>query len=135
MVTTIVSYADNFVGDGPVLYRKCFVDIVNTYHHSHKRPIECISDSCNSNTNTYNPDENPDEDIENDKKQEQVQEVIASDPRVVTYAGIERETCLECNGKRQLYCGSCGGLRLAKAIDILPPRVEFPFDILLLLHW
>lgn len=53
----------------------------------------------------------------------------------LTLASTERTLCPQCNGRRQLYCGPCGGLRLPKAEPLLPARVPLPFDVLLLLHW
>lgn len=46
-----------------------------------------------------------------------------------------RETCSACKRRRQIYCGSCGGLRMPEASVLLPPRFGLPFDILLLVHW
>lgn len=48
---------------------------------------------------------------------------------------IERVKCPTCLGNRQLYCGPCHGQRMNNADHLLPPPVELPFDILLLLHW
>ena len=46
---------------------------------------------------------------------------------------VERDICSGCNGRRQLYCGPCGGRRLSG--DMLPLRIELPFDLLILVHW
>ena len=48
---------------------------------------------------------------------------------------LDREVCPSCNGRRQVYCGPCGGKRLTSAVPYLPDRVSLPFDILLLIHW
>eukprot|EP01036_Dinobryon_divergens_P026672 gene26673-35348_t len=47
---------------------------------------------------------------------------------------LPREKCSRCLGCRQVYCGPCG-LRMPNAEELLPARVELPFDVLLLLHW
>jgi hypothetical protein len=46
-----------------------------------------------------------------------------------------REMCPKCKKRRQIYCGTCGGLRMPIGGATLPPRVDLPFDILLLVHW
>ena len=50
-------------------------------------------------------------------------------------ADLPRAACARCKVNRQIYCGPCGGIRLANAEHILPNRIDLPFDILLLLHW
>jgi hypothetical protein len=51
-------------------------------------------------------------------------------------AGLPRQECPQCHGQRQIYCGPCGGLRLmGRPEELLPPRVNLPFKVLLLLHW
>lgn len=52
-----------------------------------------------------------------------------------TLAAIPREVCRLCGGRRQIYCGDCGGVRMDGAISLLPPRVQLPFDVLLVVHW
>jgi hypothetical protein len=54
---------------------------------------------------------------------------------IITLAELSRIRCTSCQGARQLYCGPCGGKRMENAENILPSRVELPFDIVLLLHW
>lgn len=56
-------------------------------------------------------------------------------PNIQALKSLDRETCVICGGRRQIYCGPCGGLRLANATTLLPPRIELPFDVLILLHW
>ena len=48
---------------------------------------------------------------------------------------LHREECHVCKCRRQIYCGSCGGLQMLEASKFLPSRVEIPFDILLIVHW
>ena len=48
---------------------------------------------------------------------------------------VNREICHLCGGRRQIYCGDCGGVRLDQAESLLPPRVVLPFDVLLIVHW
>jgi hypothetical protein len=51
-------------------------------------------------------------------------------------AAVEREDCPGCNGRKQVYCGACGGTRLPIGGNLLPPRLaDLPFDVLLLVHW
>lgn len=50
-------------------------------------------------------------------------------------AAAERERCHVCGGKRQIYCGDCGGVRVGQGGALLPPRVLLPFDLLLIVHW
>ena len=52
-----------------------------------------------------------------------------------TLAATERERCHLCGGNRQIYCGSCGGVRVGRGGSLLPPRVSLPFDLLLVVHW
>lgn len=47
----------------------------------------------------------------------------------------DREVCAVCGGRRQIYCGDCGGVRLPRAGAMLPDRVRLPFDVLLIVHW
>eukprot|EP01042_Synura_sphagnicola_P029502 gene29502-38050_t len=48
---------------------------------------------------------------------------------------LPRMVCPKCNHGRHVYCGPCGGLRMPNAVDLLPPRVELPFNVHLVLHW
>ena len=48
---------------------------------------------------------------------------------------MPREVCPKCTGRRQLYCGDCCGLRMPIADILLPPRIDIPFEVLLLVHW
>jgi hypothetical protein len=50
-------------------------------------------------------------------------------------AAAERERCHLCGGKRQIYCGDCGGIRVGQGGELLPRRVVLPFDLLLIVHW
>eukprot|EP00598_Pedospumella_elongata_P008545 CAMPEP_0184994894 /NCGR_PEP_ID=MMETSP1098-20130426/51083_1 /TAXON_ID=89044 /ORGANISM="Spumella elongata, Strain CCAP 955/1" /LENGTH=549 /DNA_ID=CAMNT_0027521055 /DNA_START=20 /DNA_END=1669 /DNA_ORIENTATION=+ len=50
-------------------------------------------------------------------------------------AALPKETCVQCKGHRQIYCGTCSGRRMPDADQQLPPRVHIPFDVLLLVHW
>lgn len=50
-------------------------------------------------------------------------------------AAAERERCQLCGGKRQIYCGDCGGVRVGHGGELLPPRILLPFDLLLIVHW
>lgn len=54
---------------------------------------------------------------------------------LLALANLPKETCPQCRGRRQVYCGDCGGRRMALGDSVLPPRVALPFDVLLLLHW
>jgi hypothetical protein len=58
------------------------------------------------------------------------------DPALIgALAQLPREECEQCHGRRQVYCGSCGGRRLPAASELLPDRIDCPFDILLIVHW
>jgi hypothetical protein len=48
---------------------------------------------------------------------------------------VPREICPSCGSRRQIYCGHCGGIRMPMASELLPPRIDLPFNILLILHW
>eukprot|EP00596_Hydrurales_sp_CCMP1899_P002045 CAMPEP_0119053806 /NCGR_PEP_ID=MMETSP1177-20130426/74662_1 /TAXON_ID=2985 /ORGANISM="Ochromonas sp, Strain CCMP1899" /LENGTH=484 /DNA_ID=CAMNT_0007033859 /DNA_START=471 /DNA_END=1922 /DNA_ORIENTATION=- len=61
--------------------------------------------------------------------------VEAEDIITNTLAAIPREVCPLCGGRRQIYCGDCGGVRMDGANNLLPPRVQLPFDVLLIVHW
>ena len=50
-------------------------------------------------------------------------------------SSVDREICHRCGGRRQIYCGDCGGVRLNRASSLLPQRVVLPFDVLLIVHW
>ena len=50
-------------------------------------------------------------------------------------AAVRREKCHLCGCKRQIYCGDCGGVRMAAGGAFLPPRILLPFDVLLVMHW
>jgi hypothetical protein len=52
-----------------------------------------------------------------------------------TLAAAERERCHLCGGKRQIYCGDCGGIRVGQGGELLPRRIVLPFDLLLIVHW
>jgi hypothetical protein len=52
-----------------------------------------------------------------------------------TLAAAERERCHLCGGKRQIYCGDCGGVRVGRGGELLPRRIVLPFDLLLIVHW
>ncbi len=48
----------------------------------------------------------------------------------------EREICQNCGTKCYLYCADCGGLRMPKASQVLPSRINLEhFNILIVLHW
>jgi len=53
----------------------------------------------------------------------------------IKLAELPREVCEGCNGRRQVYCGDCCGKRMTSSSAILPPRVDLPFNILLVVHW
>lgn len=60
---------------------------------------------------------------------------LPDSPLIQTLLDVPRIRCNACDGVRQLYCGPCGGLRMSNAESILPPRINLPFDVLLILHW
>ncbi len=60
---------------------------------------------------------------------------MQEDEHLERLCSTERVVCGLCLGKRQLYCGPCGGIRMNYSEELLPPRVVMPFDILLLLHY
>ena len=60
---------------------------------------------------------------------------VDEDPYIIELSKVARSICSICNAKRQLYCGDCGGVRLPCTEHLLPPRVELPFSILLIVHW
>lgn len=62
-------------------------------------------------------------------------EVLPNLNTIKQLCSLPRSTCYFCNGCRQIYCGSCGGLRLENVCSLLPERIDLPFDVLLLLHW
>jgi DTW domain-containing protein YfiP len=57
------------------------------------------------------------------------------DQQITELATLPRDRCMGCGSRRQLYCGDCGGLRLAIAESVLPSRIFLPFDVHLLIHW
>lgn len=54
---------------------------------------------------------------------------------ISTLAELPKEVCARCKGRRQVYCGDCWGARMPLAQNVLPDRIELPFDVVLLLHW
>ena len=51
-------------------------------------------------------------------------------------ARLDREECPCCTGRKQIYCGACGGCRMPGAEALLPARITaLPFDVLLAVHW
>ncbi len=50
-------------------------------------------------------------------------------------AELPRHECPLCHGFRQIYCGPCGGVVLEESKAFLPPPIELPFEVLLLLHY
>jgi hypothetical protein len=62
-------------------------------------------------------------------------EELECDELIFKLSQLPREVCRLCNGKRHIYCGDCGGIRLPSADCILPPRVNLPFHLLLIVHW
>lgn len=48
---------------------------------------------------------------------------------------LPRVICPKCNHARHLYCGPCGGFRMANASELFPPKIELPFNVHLVLHW
>lgn len=62
-------------------------------------------------------------------------EVLPNLHTIKQLCSLSRSTCPFCNGCRQIYCGSCAGVRMNNACSFLPERIELPFDVLLLLHW
>lgn len=52
-----------------------------------------------------------------------------------TLSHLPREICPNCNGRRQIYCGDCQGIRMEEASKLLPARISLPINIVLLLHW
>jgi hypothetical protein len=66
---------------------------------------------------------------------EQGAEQAAEAALLLSLANMPKETCPQCLGRRQVYCGDCGGRRMAQGGQLLPPRVDLPFDVLLLVHW
>jgi DTW domain-containing protein YfiP len=59
---------------------------------------------------------------------------LISETKLQQLCALDRESCAKCNGRRQVYCGHCGGRRMPLAESSLPARVDLPFDVLLLLH-
>jgi DTW domain-containing protein YfiP len=55
--------------------------------------------------------------------------------RIERIAKLPRELCARCKGRKCVYCGECGGLRMPAAADLLPDRIDLPFDVLLMVHW
>ena len=54
---------------------------------------------------------------------------------IIKLANLNRFICPNCQSRRQIYCGSCGGIRSIEAEEYFPPRIELPFNVLLLVHW
>ena len=59
----------------------------------------------------------------------------SSSSQLSDLAAVRREMCPVCGSKRQIYCGDCGGVRMADGGAFLPPRILLPFDVLLVMHW
>jgi hypothetical protein len=70
----------------------------------------------------------------NDSAQQDAEQA-AEAALLLSLANMPKETCPQCLGRRQVYCGDCGGRRMAQGGQLLPPRVYLPFDVLLLVHW
>jgi hypothetical protein len=70
-----------------------------------------------------------------DDSAQQNAEQAAEAALLLSLANMPKETCPQCLGRRQVYCGDCGGRRTAQGGQLLPPRVDLPFDVLLLVHW
>ena len=73
---------------------------------------------------------------ENDKQEEGKEDrEIRKEEEMASYllllSAVDREICHLCGGRRQIYCGDCGGIRLDRAESLLPQRVVLPFDVLL----
>lgn len=113
-----------------VLFRKSFINKVNEYHASVKRPnihakeiFDCEREL--SATATVTPT------VTIEEEEELTNEVEL----IVALSKLSREVCSVCGSKRQIYCGDCGGVRMLSTVGILPERVTLPFDVLLLVHW
>lgn len=91
--------------DGKMAFHADFLLRVRDYHHSLQRPEGTFS-------------------VDTEKAAE-----------LDALCDIPRTRCPRCGGRRQLYCGPCGGLRMPSAAALLPDPVPLPFDILLVVHW
>lgn len=104
-----------------LLFRQRFVEQVNTYHLGVKRPAkeDTATATAGAGSDTARA----------------MYALLQEDGRLPELARSARELCAKCKGKRQVYCGACGGLRLEVSAEMLPVRVPLPFDVLLALHW
>ena len=129
---TEITFADGFIARDNLLFRKSFIDKVNTYHSSLKRPIDNIDASY---SDELFPQIDHDKDEHDNSESSALREVLQEDNRISSLALIERDVCNQCKGRRQLYCGGCGGVRMENANSLLPTKLHLPFDVLLVLHW
>jgi hypothetical protein len=107
-----------------VQFNKDFLRRVRQYHEETRRPAGTFDSPVKSAAATVA--ETPDT---------PQQPETALDRTILQLANLPKETCPQCRGSRQVYCGDCSGLRMVEADKFLPARVELPFDVLLLLHW
>jgi hypothetical protein len=128
---TVASAAEHRVS---IHYDNGFLRRVRQYHEETQRPdgtfdspVKAIACSVELAAT--------DEFADTDDSPQQVAEQAAEAALLLSLANMPKETCPQCLGRRQVYCGDCGGRRMAQGGQLLPPRVDLPFDVLLLVHW
>ena len=105
-----------------------------------KLVISQMSIKYNEETNLHGSKNNFRENNECQKQEEEMKDrEMQEEKEMASYllllSEVNREICHLCGGKRQIYCGDCGGVRLDQAESLLPSRVVLPFDVLLIVHW
>ena len=133
-INSRLRFADKFNHLDNLLFRKSFITEVNSYHSSLKRPVDNIDASYSDELIPVTVHDAGDDDYDRPEAG-LLREVMGEEPRVQALAAVERDICCKCSGRRQIYCGGCGGVRMGNADHLLPGRVHLPFDVLLVLHW
>ena len=105
-----------------------------------KLVISQMSIKYNFETNLHGSKNNFRENNECQKQEEEMKDrEMQEEKEMASYllllSEVNREICHLCGGRRQIYCGDCGGVRLDQAESLLPSRVVLPFDVLLIVHW
>lgn len=118
-------------------FNKDFLRRVKQYHEQTRRPDGTFDSPVKASASPTKGSGQLDDDCADDEDSGVTGEPAdaAKSALLLALANLPKETCPQCRGRRQVYCGDCGGRRMALGDSILPPPVALPFDVLLLLHW